>query len=139
MYLPLGESSEDIRVGRAGARRPAFGPVVLALFGLVVAAGVFLPQGAWATFTYQETDTAGTNNAFSCDGTTLSSAGRANLQMIQGGTAGTTGNTVTLGAFENSIGYSLISPSNDPNLVSWQNGNWLVRLDVTTAEFSGHD
>jgi hypothetical protein len=43
MYLPLGECSENIKVGRAGAR------VLFAFLGLALMAGVLLPHVSWAS------------------------------------------------------------------------------------------
>ncbi|HYL14995.1 MAG TPA: hypothetical protein VEV41_18280 [Terriglobales bacterium] len=90
----------------------------------------FTVSGSGSSATYAETDTAGTTNNFICDGVTGSGTLRNDNTMQQGGTPGAAHsygpNTGTKG-----IVASFISPPGDPNLVNWNSGNWVMRLNDT--------
>ena len=67
-----------------------------------------------------------------CSGGAVGEA-TGSTQLQKGGTAGTTERTVTIAKGNTDIGFTLQSAPNWPSETSWPSGNYVVRLNVTTA------
>jgi hypothetical protein len=87
-----------------------------------------------ANISLQQTDTAAIDGAVvACSG---AGAGTTtdNKQATQGGTPGVSSPTISLaGNQTNNRGIHFESAANEPGQTSWPAGNWVVRLNVTTA------
>ncbi len=81
-----------------------------------------------------QTDTAADCGAVAgCSGATVagSAVGR---EATSGGTAGSTEQTVTVTKNSTEAGFMFQSADNEPNKTSWEAGDWVVRLNVTTSQ-----
>lgn len=88
--------------------------------------------------TLTETDTAGPGLQTLCGlFTSQLETNALSLEASQGGTAGSTITTFTHAAqADTRISFQFTSPTNVPNSTSWESGNWVVRLEVTTANMN---
>lgn len=82
---------------------------------------------------YQETDTAAVDGAKQMCSPTGTGTGPQAFQGSQGGSAGSAAHTATLNGAISASEIMWESPSGDPNNTSWPAGNWVVRLNVTSA------
>lgn len=83
-----------------------------------------------ATYTFTESNTTGISQAASCGGV---STATANFVMTTGtATTGTisTGN-VSAGTSES---WTFTSASSDPGVTSWDSGNWVVGINISSAD-----
>ena len=83
-----------------------------------------------------QTDTAADCGAVAgCSGATVagSAVGR---EATSGGTAGSTEQTITITKNSTEAGFMFQSADNEPNKTSWEAGDWVVRLNVTTSQMN---
>jgi hypothetical protein len=87
-----------------------------------------------ANIQLQQTDTAAVDGAMAACSALASSQTPDNKQASSGGSPGTTTPQISLfGSDNGSRGIHFESATNEPGQTSWPAGNWVVRLNVTTA------
>jgi hypothetical protein len=87
-----------------------------------------------ANISLQQTDSGAIDGAESACSSAGATSVTDNKKATQGGTPGTTTPTISLsGNQTNSRGIHFESAANEPGQTSWPAGNWVVRLNITTA------
>ncbi len=82
---------------------------------------------------YQQTDTNAVDGAKQMCSAVGLGLGTGARQAQQGGAAGSAGITATVSGVGSASVIMFESPTGDPGLTSWPAGNWVVRLNVTSA------
>lgn len=87
------------------------------------------------TITLTETDTAsglGDGTVFCAGGSSVTS--EVNNVATSGGTAGTTdSSSLTIPSSSTRVFAAFVSASGEPNSISWEAGNYVAKVEVTTA------